>query len=69
MGSLWAGTQSGVVRYSGAEWTTYPLAGDQAGVVYDVAVAEDGTVWAGTGQGVYTLAAQAPGGDRGRGTV
>ena len=37
---LWAGTQSGVVRYSGTEWTTYPLAGGQAGVVYDAAVAE-----------------------------
>lgn len=62
-GSLWAGTQSGVVHYGGTEWTTYPLAGGQAGVVYDVAVAGDSTVWAGTDQGVYTLAVQAPAGD------
>jgi ligand-binding sensor domain-containing protein len=52
-GSLWVGTEAGVVRYDGTDWR--PFVASDLGVeesrVYGVAAGSDGRIWAATGGG------------------
>lgn len=50
---VWAATSGGVRRYASGVWTRYTVAnGLPDDVVYAIAVAPDGTVWAGTDAGL-----------------
>ena len=55
-GALWFGTDKGVTRYDGKQWSSI---GKAQGVledhVYAVAVAANGDVWAGTKRGVTRI--------------
>ncbi len=51
-GALWVGTDGGVSRFDGKNWTTYtPADGLASHVVTAIAVAPDGALWFGTRSG------------------
>ncbi|MEM6645613.1 MAG: two-component regulator propeller domain-containing protein [Bacteroidota bacterium] len=51
-GFMWLGTDSGVVRYDGHQWTTFTTSdGLGANLVYDIAQDANGRIWVGTFEG------------------
>jgi len=58
-GSVWAGTRAGlyVLRKGERRWTPLMKA-DEAGPVFDIAIADDATVWIGAWNGVYRSTAK-----------
>lgn len=57
-GFIWIGTEGGLLRFDGVEFSTWPPAGHQAlssSVIYSLLSSPDGSLWAGTDRGVTRI--------------